>query len=98
MAKTKQHKGSSLFPVITEKRYADYPRRYLNEYHFGNRHVEVGAKGSCATLASARKHAVNACDKGFCSVVRIFDRMKGEYLFTYKQSTTGVIRHEGYVR
>lgn len=98
MGKTNTKGGNGLFPVITERRYSDYPRRYLNEYHMGNRHVEIAAKGSCATLASARKHAVNACDKGYCTVVRIFDRMKGEYVFTYKQSTAGVLRHEGYVR
>jgi len=88
----------SLFYTPTEKRYAQYPRRYLNEYWIDSRSRVPQAKGSCATLASARKQAVRACDQGFCSSVRIFDRMKGEYIFTYKASTNGVLRHEGYVR
>lgn len=89
---------STLFPVATEKRYANYPRRYLNEYHIDSRAKKPQAKGSCATLASARKQAVRACDQGFCTTVRVFDRMKGEYAFTYKASAVGVLRHEGYVR
>jgi len=88
----------SLFPVITEKRYAQYPRRYLNEYHVDARTKKPTVKGSCATLDSARKQASNACDKGYCSVVRIFDRKTGQYMFTYKASANGVLRHEGYVK
>jgi hypothetical protein len=94
----KKQSNDHAFPTITERRYADYPRRYLNEYHFGNRTVVVGTKGSCATLVSARKQAVHACDMNFCSVVRIFDRMKGEYVYTYKQSVHGALRHDGYVK
>jgi hypothetical protein len=85
---------STLFPTITEKRYADYPRRYLNEYHVDSRTKMPDGKGSCATLVSARKHAVCAIDLGYCGIVRIFDRKIGQYLFTYKASG----RHEGYVR
>lgn len=89
---------SSIFYTPTEKRYAQFPRRWLCEYHCDGRKVEPTTKGSCATLASARKNAVRACDQGFCTIVRIFDRKIGQYAFTYKQSTNGVLRHEGHVR
>lgn len=89
---------SSIFYTPPEKRYADYPRRYLVEYHVDGRLVKPTTKGSCATLHSARTNASKACDQGFCTVVRIFDRRTGSYVFTYKASKTGTLRHEGYVR
>jgi exonuclease III len=89
---------SSLFYTPTEKRYADYPRRWLNEYHIDSRHKTPQAKGSCGTLASARKQAARAVDQGFCTTVRIFDRRTGQYVFTYKAAVSGILRHEGYVR
>ena len=89
---------STLFPVPTEKRYADYPRRFLVEYHVDGRTKLPDGKGSCATLHSARKHAVASIDGGYCFVTRIFDRMIGQYLWTYKSSVNGIIRHEGYVK
>lgn len=90
---------STLFPPIFEKRYADYPRRWLNEYYVdGRRSTGPDAKGSCATLIGARRQAVRACDLGYCSAVRIFDRRGGQYVMTYKASVSGVTRHEGFVR
>lgn len=89
---------ATIFPHNEEKRYAQYPRRYSNEYHVDGREKKPIAKGSCATLESARKQAVRACDMGYCATVRIFDRKIGQYLFTYKDSKTGVLRHEGYVK
>ncbi len=89
---------SSLFYTPTEQRYADYPRRWLNEYHCDARRVKPTCKGACATLASARRQAVRAVDQGFCTAVRIFDRCSGQYVFTYKAGAAGVLRHEGYVR
>jgi hypothetical protein len=89
---------TSLFYTPTEKRYAAYPRRWLNEYHIDSRHSKPQVKGACGTLASARRQAVRAVDQGFCTTVRIFDRRTGQYAFTYKASTSGVLRHEGYVR
>ena len=93
-------KEKPLFNYPTEKRYADYPRRYLNEYHsiVGQLRTKPDAKGSCATLHSARRQASTAVDQGFCKVVRIFDRKTGQYVFTYKASTDGTLRHPGYVR
>lgn len=88
----------TIFPHEQERRYADYPRRYSNEYHCDGRNRTPDAKGSCATLASARRQAVRACDAGFCTTVHIFDRRTGQYVFTYKQSVNGVIRHEGYTK
>lgn len=88
---------SSIFYTPPEKRYADYPRRYLVEYHCDLRKVPT-TKGSCATLKSARTNAARACDQGFCVTVRIFDRKIGQYAFTYKASKNGTLRHEGYVR
>ena len=93
-------KDKPLFNYPTEKRYAQYPRRYLNEYHVAVGHLRTkpDAKGSCATLASARRQASTAVDQGFCRVVRVFDRKTGQYVFTYKSSEHGTLRHEGYVR
>ena len=88
----------TLFPPILEKRYSAYPRRYLNEYHVDGRTRYPSAKGSCATLASARTHATKAIDLGYCTIVRVFDRMIGQYVFTYKSSVSGISRHEGYVK
>lgn len=87
-----------VFPHNEEKRYAQYPRRYLNEYHCDGRTKTPDAKGSCSTLESARRQSVRACDMGYCTIVRIFDRKIGQYVFTYKQSVNGIIRHEGYVK
>ena len=89
---------SSLFYTPVERRYADYPRRWLNEYHVDGRRLLPDAKGSCGTQASARAHAVRAIDQGFCTTVRVFDRRSGQYAWTYKHSVNGVLRHEGYVR
>lgn len=89
---------ASLFYTPKERRYADYPRRYLNEYHCDARKAEPTTKGPCATLFSARNHATRAIDHGFCTVVRIFDRKTGQYVMTYKGSAAGIARHEGYVR
>lgn len=76
---------STLFPVPTERRYAQYKRRYLNEYTWDSRSKKAQAKGSCATLHSARKHAVNACDIWLCTTVRIFDRKTGQYVVIYSR-------------
>lgn len=96
---------STNFPVPTEKRYAQYPRRWGMEYHFivGARRKKPDIKSACATLHNARKHAGNAVDLGYCNVVRIFDHMLGEYVHTYKATTSedGVrrtARHPGYVK
>lgn len=91
---------SSIFKPIIERRYADYPRRYLCEYHVfaTNSIMRPDSKGRCATLVSARHHAMNAIDDGFCAVVRIFDSKIGQYLFTYKASKSGIIKHEGCVK
>lgn len=89
---------STLFPPILEKRYAQYPRRYLVEYHVDGREKMPSAKGSCATLASAKKHAVGNITLGYISVARIFDRKIGQYLQTCKKSTDGISIHAGYVR
>ena len=88
----------SLFPTITERRYTQCPRRYLNEYYLDSRRKLPDAKGSCTTLVSARTRATRACDQQYCSTVRIFDRLTGKYLLTYKQSVNGVLRHEGFVK
>ncbi len=89
---------SSIFYTPVEKRYALYPRRWLVEYHVDGRRSNPTTKGSCATLTSARRNAVRACDQGFCTLVRIFDRRGGAYAYTYKASAAGVSRAEGYVR
>jgi hypothetical protein len=97
---------STLFPVPTEKRYAQYPRRYLVEYPVDGRTKRPDAKGSCATLHSARKHASNSIELGYCAIARIFDRKIGQYVFTYKgvNYTTKegerqeIVRFEGFVR
>lgn len=89
---------SGLFSYVPEKRYSQFPRRWLVEYHVDGRMKEPISKGSCTTLANARRNAVRACDQGFCATVRIFDRRNGQYQFTYKASAAGVSRQEGYVR
>ncbi len=85
----------SFLQAPTEKRYAQYPRRYLNEYYLDARTRVPQAKGSCATLSSARAHAVRAVEQGFCSKVVIFDRKIGQYVLGYKGSKIGVLRYEG---
>lgn len=89
---------TSIFYTPTEKRYADFPRRYLVEYHVDGREKEPTTKGRCATLFSARKHAVAAIDGGFCSIVRIFDSKTGSYVYTYKGTAAGISRADNYVR
>lgn len=89
---------SSLYPAVIERRYSDYPRRWLVEYFLDDRAMVALAKGSCATLQSGRKHANNACDTGFAYAARIFDRKVGAYKYTYKRSANGVLRHEGFVK
>lgn len=89
---------TTLWNYPVEKRYANYPRQFLCEYHVDSRLKKPITKGSCATLHSARNHAVAAIEHGFCTTVRIFDRRIGQYLFTYKKSVTGILRHEGYVK
>ena len=91
-------RNSILYPAATEKRYADYPRRWLVEYHCDARQKEPTTRGSCAELQSARTRASRAVDQAFCTVVRIFDRRIGQYTFTYKPSANGTIRHEGFVK
>lgn len=91
-------RNSILYPASTEKRYADYPRRWLVEYHCDARSKEPTTTGSCAELSSARTRASRAVDQGFCTVVRIFDRKGGQYLYTYKPSSNGTIRHDHYVK
>lgn len=88
----------SIFYIPRERRYAQYPRRYLNEYHIYTDVPIPDAKGACATLASARKHAGAAIELGQCHVVRIFDRKTGQYVFTYKGNKSGYQRFEGHVR
>jgi hypothetical protein len=90
-------RNSILYPAAQEKRYANYPRRWLVEYHC-DRRKEPTTRGACAELQSARTRASRAVDQGFCSVVRIFDRKSGQYAFTYKPSVDGTIRREGYVK
>lgn len=89
---------SLLYPSTKERRYANYPRRWLVEYHFDARRKAPASKGPCSSLHNARRNAARACDQEFCTVVRIFDRLKGEYTFTYKQSPTGARRYPGYVK
>lgn len=89
---------STLFPVPYERRYTSHARRWLVEYHVDGRTKHPDAKGSCATLHSARKHAVNAIDLGYVHTARIFDRVTGQYKLTYKASVNGVLRHEGFVK
>lgn len=92
------------FPEKQERRYTSVKRRYLNEYFFDSRrridhpNVSIGY----ATLRSARDHASRAVDRFQCTTVRIFDRITGQYVFTYKAVThgraRGVMIHEGCVR
>ncbi len=88
------------FKTPDEKRYADFKRRYLNEYFFDSRRridrpdVSIGY----ATLHSARQKATRAIDQFSCTTVRVFDRKTGQYVFTYKQSVTGILRHAGCVK
>lgn len=91
---------SKYFQVVEERRYAQFKRRYLSEYFFDSRrridapNVSIGY----ATLASARQKATRAIDQFQCTTVRIFDRKTGQYVFTYKNSVTGILRHDGCVR
>lgn len=91
---------SKYFPVTEERRYAQFKRRYLNEYFFDSRrridspNVSIGY----ATLASARQKATRAIDQFDCTTVRIFDRKTGQYVLTYKDSVHGILRHEGCVK
>ena len=75
---------STFFPVPKERRYKDYPRRYGMEYFLDSRRTEPNVKSACATLFSARRHAADACDGGYCTTVRIFDHRTGQYVNTYK--------------
>lgn len=90
---------SKNFPVITERRYASHPRRYLNEYCWARESWhKASAKGACGTLQSAKKHAVAAIAVWDFPAVRVFDRMKGEYVLTYKKTAGGISIHEGFVK
>jgi hypothetical protein len=90
---------SKHFPAIVERRYAQHPRRYLNEYCWSRESWnKASAKGRIATLASAKKHAVAAIEVWGYTAVRIFDTMKGEYVKTYKRSSEGISIHEGMVK
>ena len=91
-------KNSILHPAITERRYADYPRRWLVEYHVDGREKLPTTKGRCATLSAARTNAARACDQGFCAVVRIFDSKIGQYHLTYKGRGDSLTRYEGNVK
>jgi hypothetical protein len=89
---------STLFPPILEQRYSDYARLYSVEYHVDSRTKLPDAKGACATLASAKAHAVRALALDYVKIVRIFDREIGQYLFTYKRNLNGISIHEGYTK
>ena len=91
-------KNSILYPAITERRYADYPRRWLVEYHVDGREKLPTTKGRCATLTNARTNAARACDQGFCAVVRIFDSKTGQYHLTYKGRGEETVRVAGYAK
>ena len=83
------------FAVPTERRYAQYKRRYLVEYTWDRRLKAPESKGSCATLHSARKHAVDACDIWLCTSAKIFDRKIGQYVMTYIRRGSTTTRYEG---
>lgn len=87
-----------IFHVIEEKRYTAFKRRYSNEYHCDGRRVKPDQTQRYATLQSARQRATHAIDMGFCTTVRIFDHKLGAYVYTYKASVSGSLRHPGYVR
>jgi hypothetical protein len=89
---------STLFPAITERRYADYPRQFSVEYHVDGRTKLPDGKGACSTMASSKAHATRAIILGYCSIVRIFDRRTGQYQFTFKAAAHGITVHDGYVR
>ena len=90
---------SKHFPAPVERRYAQYPRRYLNEYRWGRESFDkASVRGACATLASAKKHASAAIDVWGYAAVHIFDRLKGEYVRTYKRAAGGISIHEGLVK
>jgi hypothetical protein len=89
---------ATLFPPIYERRYAQYPRRFNVEYHVDGRSKFPDSRGKCATLASAKSHAIRAIELGYCHTVRIFDHMTGQYLLTYKNSVHGIMRHPDYVK
>ena len=89
------------FPKILERRYAQYPRRYSNEYTFDGRTRSVekyNFKSSCSTLVGAKTAAMKAIEHYGVGIVRIFDRLKGTYVNTYKRSADGITRHEGCVK
>jgi hypothetical protein len=87
------------FPAIRERRYASHTRPFLNEYFWDSRRKPTSpqAKGSCSTLASARKQALRAVELYQCTTVRIFNRATGQYVLTYKAVPDGIRRHEGFV-
>jgi len=92
---------STHFPKINERRYAQYPRRYSNEYTFDGRTRSVenySFKSSCATLVGAKTAAMKAIEHYDVGIVRIFDRLKGEYVNTYKRSSGGIARFAGCVK
>jgi hypothetical protein len=89
---------ATLFPAIYEKRYVNYPRRWLVEYHVDGRSRYPDAKGSCITKVSARAAAAKAIINGYVHTVRIFDRRNGQYECTLKKSDFGIREHLGYVK
>lgn len=90
---------SKHFPAPKERRYESHPRRYLNEYCWGRESWnKASVKGACATLASAKTHANAAIDVWKYTAVRIFDRLKGEYVRTYKKTAHGIQWYPGLVK
>lgn len=87
---------SHFFSYKPEKRYAQFPRRYLVEYHVDGRSragaSSPDAKGACATLKSARNHATNSIDDGFCGAAFVFDRKIGQYIIGYKGNAKEGVR------
>lgn len=86
------------FPAIKEKRYALYPRRYTNEYHYQRTSPMPSFRSALGTLANARVAALRAIENYGLHAVRIFDRRTGQYVATYT-GRKGIIRsHQGYVK
>ena len=85
---------STSFPIPKERRYADFPRRWLVEYHMHSTRTKPDTVGRCATLKSARSHATDAIDVWQYKLVRIFDSKIGQYVLTYKASPTGILRYK----
>lgn len=89
---------STLFPPITERRYATHKRPFLNEYHLDGRKKAPDGKGSCGTLSSAKSHALRAIGLDYVHTVRVFNRVTGQYELTYRKSASGILIGEGFIK